>query len=135
MLCIFQWTLRLSLNESRNFSAFSCPGCRTQHAISTLPGFEQHTRERRSVRIAGIQASTADILREAFGLTPANTQGQRDEQGDGAVIEVEAVEEEDEEEEEEEEDDVQENGRWMFSLSTEKFYLDIHTVNVNIHSR
>ena len=42
LLCIMQWTLRLALNRPGRPVSFTCPGCRTVHAIATLPGFHDH---------------------------------------------------------------------------------------------
>lgn len=39
--CILQWVLRVCLNTST--PTFSCPMCRAQHYLSSLPGFEEDT--------------------------------------------------------------------------------------------
>ena len=122
MLCTFQWTLRLSLNQSRRVSAYTCPGCRTSHAITTLPGFEQHAEP--SHRSGN--ASTADILRRVFGVTSLNAT-ESDEEED--------TEEDTEEDEDEDEDDSYTEGdRCLLSVSTEKIYIDVDTLTININT-
>jgi len=125
MLCTFQWTLRLSLDRSRNVSSFTCPNCRTSHAISTLPGFEQHT----TARARRGSTQTADILGRVFGVAPSSVAARvhdDDEQTEATLVD---------EDEEEYEDEEGGSGRSLFSVSTEKIYIDVETLNIHINSR
>lgn len=142
MLCTFQWTLRLSLNRSRNFSSFTCPGCRTGHAIATLPGFAQHAPAPivAPPRRSNANASTADILRRAFGVTTA-TDAATTQSNDALVTEENGGNDDDVSDDDEDDDDTDsdddsddDTGRWRFSVSTEKIYFDIRTLNINIRS-
>lgn len=161
MLCIFQWTLRLSLNHSRHLTSFTCPGCRTSHVISTLPGFEQQhtqttttrttTRTRRHA--AGANGTAAQLLQRAFGLT-AHIQGgarneneneNEDEDQDDetasqstAILEIEEQDQEsddDDDDDEDDQDDGDDGGRFICSVTTEKIYFTVGELIVNIHSR
>lgn len=128
MLCTFQWTLRLSLDRSRNVSSFSCPGCRTSHAISTLPGFEQHTAAR------GQRGSTqtADILRRVFGVAPTTSAARVSDDDEQTVVDEDEDESDDDDDDE---DGGEDGGRCLFSVSTEKIYIDVETLNIHINSR
>lgn len=146
MLCIFQWTLRLSLNHSRNLTSFTCPGCRTSHVISTLPGFEQqHTQTTRSRRhVAGANATAAQLLQQAFGLT-THVDGVRNEDDDDtasqrtAIVDIEQDQESTDDDNDEDDDDddvnVDDGGRFICSVTTEKIYFTVGELIVNIHSR
>lgn len=141
MLCIFQWTLRLSLNERRHFSGFTCPGCRSRHSITTLPGFEQQSepsRERPS-RTRNNASTPGDALRRAFGLPSNQSARTGDEAGDGRVLRMvveEASNEDDSDSDEddysdEDDDEDERDRRWVFNISAERMYFDVNTLTVN----
>jgi hypothetical protein len=140
MLCIFQWTLRLSLNERRHFSGFTCPGCRSRHSIATLPGFEQQAEPSRPRTRTRNTNTPADALRRAFGLTSNASRRTDDDSGEGSSADGRGlemvVEEDDEDDESDEDDDDFEDepaGRWVFRISAERIYFEVNTLN--IHSR
>lgn len=146
MLCIMQWTLRLSLNNTRHaITSFTCPGCRTTHAITTLPGFESRTQTRsstrRSTRTAATTPSTGNLLRRAFGLTSeVHVSGEgRGDTNDDDDSEYEGNSDDDDEEDEEDDNDDDSSsllgdGRWGFHVSTEKIYIDVGRVTININT-
>ena len=139
--------LRLSVDERRHFSGFTCPGCRSRHSIATLPGFEQETATATAgsrTRIARTRTnSTAEALRHAFGLASGHAaRGGDDGSGPGnaegaAVIEIIDNDDDDDDDDDSDDDDSynQEGGspRWAFRISSERIYVDINTLNV--HSR
>ncbi len=148
MLCIFQWTLRLSLNERRRFSGFTCPGCRSRHSITTLPGFEQQSQpaRTRTPRASRNNNTTtpADALRRAFGL-PSTPSRHRTDGGSGEVMEPTAEEEDDDDDDDDDDDgddeddddeSLEEDGedrRWVFRISAQRIHFRVNTLNV--HSR
>lgn len=133
MLCIFQWTLRLSINAGRHFSSFSCPGCRTRHSISQLPGFQQATSTSSSsggshTRFRSNSTSTAaDILQRTLGITASETQT-------GGNEETTPSEDGSEDQDSEYEPSDATNSPWRFLVDTQRIYIDIDSLVVNINS-
>lgn len=120
LLCVFQWALRLSINHGRRFQHFSCPGCRTEHALNTLPGFEQHTVSTTSRRTRA--ATTAQLL-EAEEEEENNDEDDANDDDETFSIESESSSTE------------QGGRRWNFRIETERIYVDVDALTINIHSR
>jgi hypothetical protein len=129
MLCIFQWTLRLSINAGRHFSSFTCPGCRTRHSIGQLPGFQQvasSSTTGTNTRFRSTSTSTAArLLQRTLGITAQETN--EDEENtpseDGS---------EDQDSEYEPSDAT--NAAWRFLVDTQRIYIDIDSLVLNINA-
>lgn len=141
MLCIMQWTLRLSINERRSFSGFTCPGCRSRHSIATLPGFEQqpapsrHRPGRTRDATTTTTTTTSDALRRAFGFPRTDDDVGSGSNEGGAIVELIEEDDSDEDDDDESDDEISDpgGGRFVVRISAERIYFDVNTLNV--HSR
>ena len=142
LLCIFQWTLRISLNRtSRTVTSFSCPGCRTDHAISGLPGFAQQQSggvrtTTANVRRRVVSATVVEDLGEDTGEDLGDTEDDEEDEEDDETYEDDSadhddfLDEDEDEEEDEEEDDF--GDRCFSSVSTKDIYIEIGQLTINI---
>ena len=149
LLCVFQWTLRLSLNRSsRTITSFSCPGCRTDHPISGLPGFTQQTQQTQPTRSgrSGRAGTRSLSTNTAANVTVTVSREEEDEEGE----DLENTEEEDEYESEddetydeddddfidddeldEDEEDDDDEDRGVSSVSTGDIYIEVGQLTIN----
>lgn len=138
MLCIFQWTLRLSINAGRHFSSFTCPGCRTRHNINQLPGFQQVSSASTSGTHTRIQTTSmtaaADLLQRTLGIPVAVNQG---------GVEAPALGNDDGDNEGDDDEESQDsdyepsdvaNNPWRFLVDTQRIYIDIDSLTVNVNT-
>ena len=144
LLCIFQWTLRISLNRSsRTVTTFSCPGCRTDHAISGLPGFAQQRASARSLSTTG--NTSTNVSRSRRRVVSSTTVEDEDEEEGEDLDETEEDDEDEEEDddtyedgdfidedEDEDEDEDDFDDRCFSSVSTKDIYIEIGQLTINI---
>lgn len=138
LLCIFQWTLRISLNRSsRTVTTFSCPGCRTDHAISGLPGFtQQRAGARTNTNVPRGHRRVADGEEdEEEGEDLDDTEEDDEDEGedDDDTYEDDDANDDDEDDfldEDEDEDDF--GDRCSTSVSTKDIYIEIGQLTINI---
>lgn len=144
LLCIFQWTLRISLNRtSRTVTSFSCPGCRADHPISGLPGFAQQratsrhlstngSRDRRRTLSLTVDVEEEEEEGEDLDETEEDDEREEDDEEDDDDDDF-IDDDEDEDEDEDDDDDEEEFGdRCFSSVSTKDIYIEIGQVTVNI---
>ena len=147
LLCIFQWTLRISLNRSsRTVTTFSCPGCRTDHAISGLPGFAQQRAGARSLSTTGnISTNVSRGHRRVVSSTTVEEEDEEEgedldeteeDDEDGSEDDESYDEDEDgdflDEDEDEDEDEDDYDDRCFSSVSTKDIYIEIGQLTINI---
>ncbi len=71
--CALQWVLRTVINAHGSIEQFTCPVCRTAHAVSSLPGFENSTRGPSRDRAAAAAAAAAAADPVDDGATSRST--------------------------------------------------------------
>ena len=149
MLCIFQWTLRLSLNQtSRTVTTFTCPGCRADHPISGLPGFAQQRAPSRSLSANRPTNASTNVPRgrrrvvaiavEDEVQTPMKDEESTEDSAEDSIEDEDEdddddddfIVDDDDEDEDEDEDDF--DDRFSTSVSTKYIYIEIAQLEINI---